>query len=467
MADLYDTPMQQAPVEGGSPTMMIPQYDDARLLSMFDKIRREATEHRWVYERDWLRDLFYINNRQWITYHPTRREWIDKRIQKWVPRPVTPKMAEALQAIRTNMAAINLAVVARPVGHDTESIAAAQIADQMSPLIHEEHLMQQVMREADFWMVGTGNAVLQLSWDTDKRFNRSFIQNEQCLGCGAVLPPQAILEAGQRCPNCGSQNFMPALDQGGQPAGEWIASGKGKTTALSPFEWAVPPNVTRFDELPYIIRMRWRDKGWFEANQPDLMHKIAWEKSPTERSLQLFKSLSLMNDIGSGSQASFMGATGHTTTEGITEYELWLKPTNEFPKGFVMRVFGEKNSILLHREQEEGLPGPFPFKDIEGNPLFPFVHSQYEHIGGRLYGRSAISPLIQKQDQLNQLDSLIQLIVQRMANPVWVIPEGAGVDHFSGEPGLIMKWNPACSGRTGQTRAYSRFRSPIEPLSAP
>ena len=45
MADLYDTPMQQAPAMGGAmpaagPTMMVQQYDDARLLSMFDKIRR-------------------------------------------------------------------------------------------------------------------------------------------------------------------------------------------------------------------------------------------------------------------------------------------------------------------------------------------------------------------------------------------------------------------------------------------
>ena len=427
------------------PEMITNQYSDARLLEMFDKMRKESTDYRWVFERDWTRDLHYINNRQWLAYNPTRREWIDKRLQKWVPRPVTPKTAEALSAIRTNMAAINLGVVARPVGHDTESIAAAQIADQMAPLIHEEHLMQQVMREADFWMIATGNACLQMSWDTDKRFNRVFIQHELCMGCGAVLPPQIIVQAGQRCPNCGAQQFMPATEPSGKPAGEWIASGKGKTTALSPFEWAVPPNVTRFDELPYIIRMRWRDKSWFEANQPDLVHKIAWEKTPTDRSLQLYKSLALFNDTMTSGQAT-LGSFGNMTAEGITEYELWLKPTTEFPKGFVMRVLGEKNAVLMHREAEEGLPGPIPFKDIEGNPLFPFAHAQYEHIGGRLYGRSAISPLIQKQDQLNQLDSLIQLIVQRMANPVWVLPEGAGIDHFSGEPGLIMKWNPLAAG---------------------
>lgn len=438
------------PPQGGVPTagpmMMTPQMNDTRLLELFKKMKEESMTYRWVWEREWLRDLYYVANRQWITYSPVRREWVDKRLQKWVPRPVTNKMSETVSSIRANMSAINLGVVARPTGQDTQSIAAAQTADQMAPLIHEEHQMGQVMREADFWFITTGNACLQLSWDTDVRFNRNFIQHEACLRCGAVLPPQAIAQAGNACPNCRGQEFIPASDQAGKPVGEWVSSGKGKTTPLSPFEWAVPANVTRFDELPYLLRMRWREKNWYEANRPELVGKINWEKSPTDRSMQIFKTLALTNDVGSGAQAQFMGQSGQSTVDGITEYELWMKPTKEFPKGMVMRVAGDTHPMLIHQEQDEGIPGPIPYKDLDGNPLFPFVHAQYEHMGGRLYGRSALSPLVQKQDQLNQLDSLIQLIVQRMANPVWIVPEGAGIDHFTGEPGLVMKWNPLASG---------------------
>lgn len=433
-----------------APVPVVDPYNERTLLDLFDKLKRESMEYRWVWEREWLRDLYYLANRHWIHFHPTRREWVDKKLAKWIPRPVTNKMAETLQAIRTTLSAIDLAVIVRPVGHDTESIAAAEIADQMAPLIHEEHMMNQVMREADFWLIATGNAVLQVSWDKDSRFNKVFIPHEQCLTCQAVLPPQAIVDAGQHCPQCGGtmlQKAPPGPD--GKPVGEWISFGKGKTTALSPFEYAFPPNITRFDELPYIIRLRWRDKHWFEANKPELVNKIVWEKSPSDRSLQIFKSLALTNDIGTGSQFSYLGASGSHTVEGVTEYELWLRPTPEYPEGLVMRVIGDKQPILLQVE-EEGLPGPFPYRDIEGNPLFPFMHSQYEHMGGRLLGRSAISPLIQKQDQLNQLDSLIQLIVQRMANPVWLVPEGAGVEHFTGEPGLVMKWNPLASGGLGK-----------------
>lgn len=426
-------------------------YDEAKLLALFDGIKREAMEYRWVWEREWLRDLFYVANRQWIYFHPSRREWVDKKLQKWIPRPVTNKMAETLQSIRTTLAAVNLAVTCKPVGDDTQSIAASEIADQMSPLIHEEHMMNQVMREADFWLIATGNACLQISWDKDIRFNKVFIPNETCMTCGATLTPQAIVDAGQHCPQCGGTQIQKAPPDPitGKPSGQTVSFGKGKTTALSPFEYAFPSNVTRFDELPYIIRLRWRDKHWFEANRPDLISRIVWEKSPSDRSLQIFKSLALTNDIGSGSNFAYLGTAGAHTVEGVTEYELWMKPTSDYPDGLVMRVLGDKQPILL-QDPDQALPGPLPYKDIEGNPLFPFMHAQYEHMGGRLYGRSALSPLIQKQDQLNQLDSLIQLHVQRNSNAGWILPENAGVENPTGEPGIIIRWNTLAAGGQGK-----------------
>lgn len=439
-----------------------PYANDAKLLDVFNTFKKECFEYRWIWEREWLRDLYYIANRQWISFHPTRREWVDKRLQKWVPRPVTNKMAETLQSIRTNLGAINLAVKVRPVGNDTESVAAAEVSDNMAPLIHEEHLMDQVMREGDFWLIGTGNTVLQVSWDKDPRFNKVFVPNEQCIACGQVAPPQAVVDAGHHCPTCGSGALQKAKNPDGSPSGEMVAFGKGKTTALSPFEWAVPPNITRFDEVPGLIRLRWRDKHYYEANHPELLAKLSWEKSPSDRSLQLFKSLALTNDVGSGSQFAYLGTSGAHTVEGITEYELWLRPTLDYPDGLILRVMGDKDPMVL-RAPEEALPGPLPYKDIEGNPIFPFVHAQYEHMGGRLYGRSAISPLIQKQDQLNQLDSLVQLQVQRTANPAWIIPKDAGVEDITGEPGLIVKWSVLASGGNG---AGKPERIPGIPLDA-
>src|SRR3970040_1570990 len=77
--------------EAPTPVGMTPPnpYDETRLLDLFDKLKRESMEYRWIWEREWLRDLYYVSNRQWITFHPTRREWVDKRLPKWIPKPVT------------------------------------------------------------------------------------------------------------------------------------------------------------------------------------------------------------------------------------------------------------------------------------------------------------------------------------------------------------------------------------------
>lgn len=415
--------------------------DDSALLKIFERVKKECLESRWIWEREWLRDLYYVMGRQWIMYHPAKREWVDKRLHKWVPRPVTNKMAETVQAIRTTFGAIDVSAKVAPVGSSTKSISAAGVADEMAPLIHEEHGMSQVIRESDFWLITTGSSMLQVSWDRDKRFNTTFIQHDSCVQCGYSASPKEIVDAGNICPQCGGQELAPATDPAGNPVGEEISFGRGKTTALSPFEYAVPATVTRFDEVPFLLRLRWREKSYFEANFPELVHKITWEKGPTERSLQLFKSLALTNDVGTGTSMTSMGTSNSSAAEGVTEYEAWIKPTEDFPLGAIIRIIGDKSPLIL-REPEQSVPGPLPYKDINGKVIWPFAFSQYEHVGGRLYGRSAISPIVQKQDQLNQLDSLIQLIVQRMANPIWVIPEGAGIDEFSGEPGFVLKWNP-------------------------
>jgi hypothetical protein len=422
-----------------------PQYDDRFLLDLFERYKKDAFNSRWIWEREWLRDIYYVTNRQWIYYHPTRREWIDKRLAKNVPRPVTNKVAEVLQSLRSSFGSVDLGVVAQPVGHNPESVATSEIIEQLAPLIHEEHRMNQVMREADFWFIVTGNACLQVSWDTDVRFNRVFIPYEACMNCGLTLSPAEILSAQNICPQCGSTQWIQGQNPDGTPAGVWQSYGRGKTTALSPFEYALPSNCTRFDETPFVIRLRWRDKHYYEANHPELLNRIVWEQSPSDRSLQIYKSLALVNDMGSSGNAANLSSTPGSQADGVTEYELWLRPTKQFPEGYVMRVVGEKSPMIVQCP-EEGIPGPIPYKDRAGLPLFPFSHAPFEQIGGRLYGRSALSPIIQKQDQLNQLDSLIQMIVQRMANPVWIVPENAGIDQFTGDPGLVVKWNPLAAG---------------------
>jgi hypothetical protein len=175
--------------------------------------------------------------------------------------------------------------------------------------------------------------------------------------------------------------------------------------------------------------------------------------------LQIFKSLSLLSETVQGTQFAYTGLTSGSLSEGITEYELWVKPTPTYPHGIVMRVVNDHDPVLLE-VPHEGIPGPIPYRDIEDRALWPFMLAQYTHVGGRIYGRSAIAPLIQKQDQLNQLDSLTQLIIQRMANPIWIVPKTAGIDHFSGEPGLVMFYDAVAGGASAEPKRIAGSEVP-------
>lgn len=92
-----------------------PYTDDAALIKKFKEFHRLSFENRWTYERNWWRNLLYTLGRQWIFYNQQRGAWQDKRMQKWVPRPVTNKIAETLDSMRSVFLSVELGVKVRPL----------------------------------------------------------------------------------------------------------------------------------------------------------------------------------------------------------------------------------------------------------------------------------------------------------------------------------------------------------------
>lgn len=427
-----------APVDSG--------YDDAALLEMFKTAKKESFENRWIWERSWMRNIHYVNNRHWIEYIRRTNEWRDVKLAKWFPKPVTNKMGEGVQALRAMFASVNIGVNVRPAGSDPKNIAVAAVSDELSPLLHEEHEMDDVMNEHDFWFIVTGNAFLHTYYERDVKHGTTTIPFEQCQTCKTVLDAPAVAEAKGVCPDCQGNQWAPAMDpETGGPMVQTQPKGKGVTIALSPFEIAFPNTYARFGDVPYVIRLRWRPKSYY-VNHPVLapqVEKFNWSKAPAEASLQLFRSLPFHNDMG---VAPFLGTTGSDAQEeGAAEYEMWVRPCDEHPQGLVLRVLGDANPIIL-KIPDEALPGPLPYVDAEGGAVFTFAHAAFEQRGGRVYGTSPLDSVIQKQNQLNQLDAFVLMIINRMSNPLWLVPKGAEIEKFTGEPGLVVKWNPLTVG---------------------
>jgi hypothetical protein len=107
--------------------------------------------------------------------------------------------------------------------------------------------------------------------------------------------------------------------------------------------------------------------------------------------MQIFKSLPLQNDLGVSSSYS-MGAS-NTESEGISG----VRPVHQAVRGLSGRVCvplcrRQRPAGAAHG-QSESLPGPLPYHDAEGNPLWTFTHATYTKIGGRIIGSGALDPI--------------------------------------------------------------------------
>lgn len=448
---LVPTPMMPAPVAPppgmpatfpiptGTPAIVSPRAaytDDTKLLDLFKQRKEEAWDHRFVYERAWWRILLYLLGRQWIYYDNLRGQWVDKRMAKWIPRPVTNKLMETVSSIRSVFQSVQLQVKCRPEGNDPVNVTTAETADRLEPAIAWEHRMLDAQRESDFWLIALGNVFWLPWWDKRASPGAATVPFEMCLSCGTVSAPDEIEDAGGLCPTChASQAFKET------PGELPVSRGCGRTDVCSPLEIAAPPGFQTFDEITHLFRVRWRTKPYYESNHPDLAKDLRFDKMPAERSLQLLRAIGTTTDIGNSPISLGTSGTISTLGEGIAEYELWMKPCRDYPDGLLLRVVGDAQPKIVH-DDAQTLPGPLPNTTQAGNPLWPWLHAGYEQMGGRIWARSPLEPLLSKQDQINQIDSLIQLIIQRTANPVWLEPKGSEVKKFTGEPGLVVQYNP-------------------------
>lgn len=408
------------------------ELDTAKLLKRFEDTKKSAEDGLSIYQRTWWRALLYVLGRQWIYFDAKRNQWKDKRLKKWVPKPVTNKCKEVVQSVRAMFASVKLGVIVRPNGSDPKNIIAANTSDMLHPLIHEEHQMDRVLREFDASFTIMGNGFLHVWWNNDPKFGVKKITLDQCAQCGNTYSPEQLGEpTAPVCPDCGGTVFTPVDDE--------VPIGRGETDPVTPLEILIPSYYSKWSDVRRLIRSRWRPKEYYETNYPEVAARIQWQKAPTERSLSLFKSLAQQSDI-SNMHATWGGGGGVSESDGIAEYEYWEQPSAEYPKGLFFRVVGDSAPFVLE-DPNQSTPGPIPYQTKQGETIWPWVHAGYDPQLGRLWASGALEVIIQKQDQLNQLDSLMQLIVQRMANPIWLEPKGAEVEKFTGEPGLVVKYS--------------------------
>lgn len=428
------------------------EYSDEEILEHWKKTKRESIDTRHIFVRQWHHHILYFLSRHWIEWFGNGGGWRDKRLALGVPRPVTNLLKKAVDTIRALFTSVQLGVMVRPNGADPKNVAAAATADELAPLLHDAHHMNQVLNEFDFWLIVCGNAFLYTFLDYDLKYGTIQDPSQTCAACGQDAKTSDIAKANGMCPDCGKPGpFTPALDEEGQSILNERPKGRPVTIPLSPLELAFSNAYPRWEDLPSVTRVRWRTKTYYEnhADLKALVPTIKWERGSGDLSLQLFKSIAQHNDLGLAQQFRYVGSgsMGMDQEDGVTEYEVHVKPCDPYPKGLVYRIAGDPG-IVLHLEETEAIPGPLPYSDADGTPLFTFTHAAYEHVGGRILGAGPFDIASEKNDQLNQLDSMFLMSLYRTSNPAWLVRKGSEPFKLTGLPGLVIKYDdPFGDGR--------------------
>jgi len=452
-----------APGENIPERKISPYEDDAAIKTFIDAYEREAVSGRTQHEDTWTKNLYYRAGRQWITKE-ARGGYRDKRLAKWVPKPVTNKVSEVYDAINSVFATVDLSGIASANGTREQDMVTAELVNLLEEPIKREHDSRRMWMRANFWHIITGNVILHPWWDPDSRHGVVLIPHEKCSLCQNVFAPSAIIDAGQKCPSCGSMMFEPAVDQQGNPVQSRMSQGKGATDIISPFEFFCPDSYTSLDDAPGCIRKRWRTswyyqrvlgKAWLDE------HQVAFEKTPSDSSIQTLRRLATLTDNNHGNLSDHGDGAG-TLTDGTVESEFWFKPCDPYENGLWVRYVGNGGNITMLTEPSAATR-KLPYATLHGDPLWPFVHMVYERVEGRLWGASPIDLVTQKNDQINQLDSLMQLMALRMSNPVWIEPRGADTKRKTGEPGLTLVYNPVAG--SGQNPKPERIEGAQIPSS--
>src|SRR5258705_7081188 len=93
---------------------------------------------RWIFDREWYRNILFYLGQQWIVYEEAYRRWRMRNMPSWVPLPVTNRLASTANVIRSSVAQVNPAFNAIPTQENERSVLSANAADKYLDVIIQE-----------------------------------------------------------------------------------------------------------------------------------------------------------------------------------------------------------------------------------------------------------------------------------------------------------------------------------------
>lgn len=396
------------------------------------KYQPESQIARSAFDRNYYRNLLFLAGIQWIRYERASLQWRPINLPDWFPRTVTNRFAVCVDSMRSVFEQSRPNMLFGPTSGDESDIAAAQAAKSIYSVIEEEVDNEKLRNELAAWLAVAGNGYVVDGYDMDSKYGEKEVPLYGCMPCGQVFKPHEV-ERG--CPICGGEQIMPAMDAMGQPMMAKYPIGKMISEVASPFEMLFDMQSISIEHSPYLIRVKTYPtevvKGMFPEQSKDI------QPSGQDGNMGIYyqRAIAYISG-GASSYPSYAAISASGNVERTTVYHIWKQPCRELPYGGEAIVVSEKTMWK----------GETSTRDDQGRPFYPVTHFKFKNQPGRVAAKTPADDLIAKQIQLNKIDALLQMGMERVSNPCWILPTGIGINEITGIPGEKVWYNPAING---------------------
>lgn len=431
-----------------------PYTDQAAISKRIDYFAQRDRFTRWLFEREWFRNVLFYIGKQWIIYSITNRRWRPRSLPNWFPQPVTNKFAEKANDIISAMAQGRVPIVYNPATDDPADMAIAEVGERFREVLYEEANVDDKEMLLAAWVTLCGNGFIHTYYDYDNSFGKKFVQSWQCPQCGNVMKASDLMQSAGKCPQCGAGDMMPAKDPTGQAIGEELPVGRLHADILSPFEWRVDPTIPDHENQRRGIRVRTYDLEYarqYWGGKPDVTGKPIDPKeivADKESSIGQFYLDALSYITGTfGAGGGFVAGSGSAfRLPRVTAYEFYELPSDDFPDGGLHAIrLGHGERMVV---QAEPLPDKYGAGIKRGQPFIPVTRFGADVVPGRYWRKTRMDDMISPQVFRNLIEAALKLTAQRSGNPIWLNPKGSGLTNVTGEPGGFYDYNPISLGGT-------------------
>lgn len=423
--------MEGPPAAPAQDFYQMTEANKAKILALIqDKHSHWAKGGREALVRNAWRNILFKRGHQWMVYDRSRAWFRPVSVQKYSgPRPVTNLFASHMNAFCATLARIEPKLTFRPATDEPEDRASAEVADRAIEVCEDETDIRMVRQELSQWVGYTGGAWLESGYDPSPEHGTRFVQHDTCQQCGATSPPSQD----GTCPNCGGPT-VPAVDAAGQPVGHEVPIGRMFTDVATIFEMYFDAGHTNWKHgVREYIRKKSSDKPTLERRWgKDAVDGLGADTGLTVGEAyqdQLPTLAGYQPEIGPG--AGLLSRTG-LLAQRISELYYWSLPTDDYPAGVLAVVLGGQRVVHL---------SALPYQDDAGRPFLPTVYFAIDPVPGSLYSKTPADDLALLVVQHNQHVAHLMMTLNRMAWPIWLVPEGTNIQNFTGDPGQLLRYN--------------------------